>query len=79
MIDNLSECKEAAEQLKLSFEDEEDETYFPGGCYVNDPVNTVRFNKNLKGASEGLSKPICGQGKYDKYISQFSSFDTLYK
>ena len=70
MIDNLSECQKAAIQLNLFFKYEEDKEDEPGGCYVFDEYHTVFFNKNLKGASEELSKPICGQGKYDKYFTK---------
>ena len=35
------------------------------------------FNKNLEGASAEFSKPICGQGKYDKQIIQILNFDTF--
>ena len=84
MIDNLSECQKVAKQLNIYFDGEENEKDFPGGCYVTGTLNYAKdditnvgvyFNKNLKGASDKLSKPICGQGKYDKYISQFSCFD----
>ena len=75
MIDNLSECQKAAKQLNISFDHEEDRSNFPGGCYTDDYY--VYFNKNLKGASEKWSKPICGQGKYDKYIIQFLRLDTF--
>ena len=84
MIDNLSECQKAAKQLNLPFAIEERENDYPGGCYANGVFNgagddiedlKVYFNKNLKGASEELSKPICGQGKYDKYIIQFLRLD----
>ena len=74
MIDNLSECQKAAKQLNLTFDGDENVTAYPGGCYLTGGLY-VYFNKNLKGASEKLSKPICGQGKYVKYILQFLSFD----
>ena len=78
MIDTLSECQKAAKQLNLSFEEEEDANDYPGGCYVlNSLPALVYFNKNLKGASEENIKPICGQGKYDKYIIQFLSLDNI--
>ena len=69
MIDNLSDCKKAAKQLNLRFrydEEEYDQEYFPGGCFVYEYM--VLFNTNLNGLSEGSSKPICSKGKYDKYI-----------
>ena len=83
MIDNLSECQKAAKQLNFPFEVEEDEKDFPGGCYAScgtsvssdDIVCMVWFNKNLKGESEEGLKPICSQGKYNKYIIQFLSLD----
>ena len=85
MIDNLSECQKAAKQLNFPFEVEEDEKDFPGGCYAScgtsvssdDIVCMVWFNKNLKGESEEGLKPICSQGKYNKYIIQFLSLETI--
>ena len=81
MIDNLSECQKAAEQLNLSFKTDEEVEDYPGGCYqmlsdawVNMYTDDVRnkwevyFNKNLQGTSDISAKPICRQGKYDKYF-----------
>ena len=63
MINYLSECQKAAEQLNLSFVEEEEEKYYPGGCYVVD--TNVYYNKDLTGTSQEISRPICGQGKYE--------------
>ena len=60
MIDNLSECKKAANQLNLYFGTHENVTNYPGGCYV---VATVYFNENFAGTSHKSANPICGQGK----------------
>ena len=77
MIDNQSECEKAAEQLNLSFESDENEEDYPGGCYLMESEfwmhddgsdkYVVYFNKNLQGTSDISAKPICRQGKYDKY------------
>ena len=62
MIDNRSECKTAAEELNFDFQYQEEESDFPGGCYVMGDWE-VYFNKNFAGTSHKESKPICGQGK----------------
>ena len=61
-IENLEECKDAANQLGLYFESDEEASGYPGGCYAYDNY-TVYFNKNFDGASDGDSNPICDQGK----------------
>ena len=78
MIDNQSECEKAAEQLNLSFKSDEKVEDYPGGCYViesgfwmhddGSDKYEVFFNKNLQGTSDISSRPICRQGKYDKYF-----------
>merc|ERR1712224_830194 len=60
-IENLEECKDAANQLNIDFGDEEEVSDYPGGCYVLNTVNTMYFNKNFPGAKEEKSQPICGQ------------------
>ena len=70
---DLSKCKKAAEKLDIEFKGEEEEQSYPGGCYIHDG-SEVYFNKNWQGTSDDYSKPICGQGKYDKYIIQFLFF-----
>merc|ERR1719167_2178970 len=60
MIDNLSECKTAADQLNFHFEYDEEESDFPGGCYVMYGYS-VYFNKNFDGSAHEDSNPICGQ------------------
>ena len=62
MIDNPFECKTAADQLNFYFVTDEEESDFPGGCYVMGDWE-VYFNKNFAGTSHKESKPICGQGK----------------
>ena len=60
MIENPSECENAAKQLKYNFGGEEEVSDYPGGCYVWH--NTVYFNQNFAGVKEGESQPICDQG-----------------
>ena len=66
---DLSKCKKAAEKLDIEFKGEEEEQSYPGGCYIHDG-SEVYFNKNWQGTSDDYSKPICGQGKYDKYFTK---------
>jgi len=57
MIDNVEECEKAANQLNQDFGGEEEESGYPGGCYLW--YGTVYFNKHA-GVKEAESQPICG-------------------
>ena len=62
MIDNLSECKKAANKLNFHFKNDEYANDYPEGCYVIDD-NSVFFNNFSPGMSCEWCRPICGKGK----------------
>ena len=65
MIDNLSECEKAANQLNIHFwktDYKVKATNRPGGCYVEND-NFVDYNIDFNGKPYKKARPICRQGK----------------
>ena len=77
MINDESECEKVAKELNYDFGGDEDESDYPGGCYLY-YESTVYFNKNFCGAIQEQSQPICGPGTKTSTSFKYLSSDVLY-
>ena len=73
-VDNLSTCKEAAEELKLNFTRAENIGNYPKGCYV---AGDVFFNQHSTGSRQSNARQICKAIGKEKENS-FTSHHLLY-
>ena len=55
-VDNLSTCKEAAEEMKLKFLRAENIGNYPKGCYL---AGNVFFNQHSTGSRQSNARQIC--------------------
>ena len=74
MINDESECEKVAKELNYDFGGDEDESDYPGGCYLY-YESTVYFNKNFCGAIQEQSQPICGPGTKTSTSFKYLSSD----
>ena len=62
-VDNLSTCKEAAEELKLNFLRAENIGNYPKGCYeskgLRRAAGNVFFNQHSTGSRQSNARQIC--------------------
>ena len=59
VVDDLTACKEAAEEFGDQFQETQDYPDFPKGCYE---ANVVFFNRHASGSANSNAAQICKAG-----------------
>ena len=59
VVDDLTACKEAAEEFGDQFQETQDYPDFPKGCYE---ANVVFFNQHKSGSANSNAAQICKAG-----------------
>ena len=62
VVDDLTACKEAAEEFGNQFQETQDYPDWPKGCYEAVEVNLVFFNRHKSGSARSNAAQICKAG-----------------